>query len=239
MISQIKQLDLNNLGDDVLNYFQNISQIETARFNSNKLETNDNFEDDMIIGKMSTDSINLLNFIDWPEVSRQKLSVREYKKYDLNLRWDIVSEVISPEIAFNYFIDDVDWNIIAEHSTIPEDILIRVHREIELHTLILHQKVPENIIELRISELNKVVYEPCTTGWDILCQNKHDLSLDFIHDHRDKVNWEYVCVFNTNLTMYFIKKHISYISLYDLEMYDKVTHEEYIQLCEYKDTQKL
>lgn len=239
MISQIKQLDLSNLGDDVLNYFENISQIETKRFNSSKLESNNNFEDDMIIGKMSSDSINLLDFIDWPEVSRQKLTVNEYRKYDLNLRWDIVSEVISPEIAFNHFIDDVDWNIIAEHNTIPETILIRVHRMIELHTLISFQKVPENIIELRISELDKVVYEPCTTGWDILCQNKHDLSLDFLHNYKDKVNWEYVCTFNTNLTVYFIKEHLSYVSLYELDMYGKITHDESIRLSEYLYTQKL
>lgn len=238
MISQIKQLDLNNLGDDVLNYFENISQIETNRFNTRKLKSND-FDNDIFIENMSSDSINLLDFIDWPEVSRQKLSLREYKKYETNLRWDIVSEVISPKMAFDYFIDDVDWNIISEHNTIPENILTKVYWRIDLPTLISTQNVPEHIIEFRVLELDKIGYEPCTTGWDVLCQNKHDLSLDFLHKYKDKLNWEYICSFNNKLTVYFIKNHIQYVSLYDLELYGKITHEEYLDLCEYKDTLKL
>lgn len=239
MISQIKQLDLNNLGDDVLNYFENISQVETSKFYSHNQKHAGNFEDDLFNGKMSSDSINLLDFIDWGEVSRQKLSLREYKRYEMNLKWDIVSEVISPQMAFDSFIDDVDWNIISEHSKIPENILTKVYWRIDLHTLISTQNVPEHIIEFRVLELDNIVYEPCTSGWDVLCQNKHDLSLDFLHKYKDKINWEYICAFNNKLTVYFIKNHIQYVSLYDLELYGKITHEEYLDLCEYKDTLKL
>lgn len=238
MISQIKQLDLNNLGDDVLNYFENISQIETNKFNSSKQRPT-HFDNDIFIENMSSDSINLFDFIDWNEVSRQKLSLREYKKYEINLRWDIVSEVISPKMAFDYFIDDVDWNIISEHNTIPENILTKVYWRIDLHTLISTQNVPEHIIEFRVLELDTTVYEPCTTCWDILSQTKHDLSLEFLDKYKDKLNWEYICAFNKNLTIYFIEKHINYVSLYDLELYGKVTHEEYLYLCDYKDTLKL
>src|SRR5690606_6378010 len=194
---------------------------------------------DLFNGKMSSDSINLLDFIDWAQVSRQKLSVREYKKYNINLHWNIVSEVISPEVAFEYFVDDVDWNIISEHRKIPVNILTKVYWRIDMHTLVSFQDVPEHIIEFRITELDKIAFDPSTTGWDILCQNKHDLSLNFLKTYKDKVNWEYICIFNKNLTVKFIKEHITYVSTYVLELYDKITHDEYLELCEYKDTIKL
>lgn len=95
---------------------------------------------------------------------------------------------------------DMNWTELLRRQSVPNDILMKYREVMDWDELFKNHQVDEMIIRHNLEYVN----------WDILSYSQRGLSPEFIHEHRDELNWYHIS-YNYTFDMPFVFEHIDRI----------------------------
>lgn len=128
--------------------------------------------------------------------------------------------------------DKLDWDSISGYQrTLTLDFIKEMYEYMKLKYLLNNGNItlPEEFIEEHLEDINKnsliEAYHYNKFSEDFIRRNnfnpikvvgkQRNISLDYIWDNRDKIDWDYVVKYNKILTFEFLDKAIEYGYIYD------------------------
>lgn len=191
--------------DDVLAYFMNVSRVSTP------------VREDTVVPCVPESKYHFLN---WDYISELTLTDDEYFRYRAHLNWFKVSKHISPELAMKYK-EHVNWDIfLSEHQLSQKYINSIVDDDdifFDWDVLFESQNLSSEFIDEHMHNILSGSQFTVNRRVEIMCRSQK-LSEAFMHRFRVYLNWECI-VAHQKISLEFVKEHLKYIDLNELEMF--------------------
>ncbi|ALN97803.1 tryptophan repeat gene family protein [Bacillus phage vB_BpuM-BpSp] len=175
--------------------------------------------------KMKSKQERFLDYMNFRVFKNQsELEERIEKKGKRSVNWDSVSsdsKLFLSESFIEEYIDDLNMIKISKNQTLSKDFIDKYKHKMNifaLNNLVMYQKVSEDFLRSYAFSLN----------WEYVseCQK---LSETFIEEFHDLVDWCRIGE-NQKLSEEFLIKHMSRLSLKDLEENPNITLSEKIKI---------
>lgn len=106
----------------------------------------------------------ILKFIDWPRISKSKMSESFIERFKDNLDWGLLCD--NKHFSENFYENEkysnyVDWRFLCRNRNFPEDFYERHLDKVDWDCLSARQDLPESFFERHLDKIEYTYYLEC------------------------------------------------------------------------------